>query len=41
MMEQRAKKTEGKIPTSVSETLLAQVQEALQTIASWCKPIRQ
>jgi hypothetical protein len=41
MMGQRDKKTEEKIPKSISEKLLAQIQKPLQTIAYWCKPIKQ
>jgi hypothetical protein len=41
MMEQGEKKTEEKIPKSVSEIMLAQIQKALQTIAYWCKPNKE
>jgi hypothetical protein len=41
MMGQREKKTEEKIPKSISEKLLAQIQKPLQSIAYWCKPIKQ
>jgi len=41
LKDQGEKKTEGKVPKSISETMLAKFQKALQTIASWCKPIRQ
>jgi hypothetical protein len=38
MMEQREKKTEGKIPKPISEIMLTHLQKALQAIAYWCMP---
>jgi hypothetical protein len=41
LVEHGEKRTEEKIPKSVSEILLAQIQKAFKTIAYWCKPIKQ
>jgi hypothetical protein len=38
MMEQREKKTGGKIPKPISKIMLTHLQKALQAIAYWCMP---